>query len=64
MKCARIGATDRPWLIRASSASRLHRAEGFYLPGIFINFASLAVFAGSVLFRFPLIGLVWPFAAK
>lgn len=45
--------------IAAFIASRLHRAEGFYLPGILLSAASLVVVAGSVLVRWPLVGVVW-----
>lgn len=45
--------------IAAFVASRLHKAEGFYLPGLFINAAYILGFGGSILIRWPLIGVVW-----
>ena len=34
-------------------------AEGYFLPGIWASLAMAVVFAGSVLVRRPLVGVVW-----
>ncbi|WP_163504750.1 DUF3159 domain-containing protein [Fodinicola acaciae] len=47
--------------IAAIWAARTGRAQDFYLPGILISYAYTLVIAGSVLFRRPLVGVVWAF---
>lgn len=47
--------------IAAFIAHRLHRAEGFYLPGIFINSAYVLGLSASLLIRRPLVGVIWSY---
>lgn len=47
--------------IAAIWAARTGRAEDFYLPGILISYGYAVIIAGSVLFRRPLVGVVWAF---
>jgi len=47
--------------IAAYFAHRLGRAEGFFIPGIILNAAYFVVFAGSLLIRRPLIGVLWTY---
>lgn len=47
--------------IAAYFAHRLGRAEGFFIPGIILNAAYFVVFAGSIVIRRPLIGVLWTY---
>jgi Protein of unknown function (DUF3159) len=47
--------------VAAYIASRTGEAKGFFLLGIWASFGYGAVFLGSVLVRWPLVGLVWEY---
>ncbi|MDP9240170.1 MAG: DUF3159 domain-containing protein [Actinomycetota bacterium] len=47
--------------IAAYFAHRLGRAEGFFIPGILLNAVYFVVFAGSLVIRRPLIGVLWTY---
>lgn len=47
--------------VAAFFAWRLHSAAGFFLPGIAVNVAYFLAFAGSLLARRPLVGLLWTY---
>jgi hypothetical protein len=48
-------------VIAALIAARTGQARGYFLLGIWSSFAYGAVFAGSVLVRRPIVGLLWEF---
>lgn len=45
-------------LIAAWFASRSGQAEDFYLPGLYVNIVYTIVYAGSILLRWPVLGLL------
>jgi Protein of unknown function (DUF3159) len=47
--------------VAAYIASRTGQAKGFFLLGIWASFGYAAIFLGSVLARWPLVGLVWEY---
>jgi len=47
--------------VAAFFAWRLHSAAGFFLPGIALNAVYFLLFAGSLLVRRPLVGLLWTY---
>jgi Protein of unknown function (DUF3159) len=47
--------------LAAYIASRTGQAKGFFLLGIWASFGYAAVFLGSVLVRWPLVGVVWEY---
>lgn len=47
--------------VAAYIASRTGEAKGFFLLGIWASFGYAAVFAGSVLARRPLVGVIWEY---
>jgi hypothetical protein len=47
--------------LAAYIASRTGQAKGFFLLGIWASFLYAAVFLGSVLVRWPLVGVVWEY---
>ncbi|MEP6695610.1 MAG: DUF3159 domain-containing protein [Pseudonocardiales bacterium] len=50
--------------VAAFFAHRLGRAEGFFIPGIVLNAAYFLIFAGSLVLRRPLIGLLWTYLGE
>jgi hypothetical protein len=51
-----LGVAVAAWI-----ASRTGEAKGFFLLGIWASFAYAAVFAVSVLVRWPLVGVIWEY---
>lgn len=50
--------------IAAFFAWRLRSASGFFIPGIVLNGAYFLAFAGSLLLRRPLVGLLWTYLGE